>query len=352
MPLSIFIHTGLDDYITKSLDHTGLVQREVPVQGKHGTFTRKQWVKANESDSTPTKRQVPATPVQLTERTSHLVPLDSLNTPPEWLTKMTKPIPPNWRNVYVSPDPNADILVVGKDDMDRQQYIYNHDYVTRTTAEKFNRVKDLLAKRSTIESCIRGMKDRETGDCLLLILNTGIRPGSTRDTRSKVEALGATTLRGENVVVEDGKVFLSFTGKKGVSQHHEIVSRELSEMLLKRKSAAGDKGDLFNTDDRKLRAAMKPLGAHPKDLRTMLASDTAKQLLSDIEPVTDAKQFIKIRNQVGDKVCSILGNQRAIALSTYIDPSVFVSWSPEGVKAWELYSSEKKAKKAAKSNGK
>lgn len=59
-----FINTGLDERILKSLDvehpseelvkamnKQGLVQKEVTVQGKNGTFTRKQWVKASEAKS-------------------------------------------------------------------------------------------------------------------------------------------------------------------------------------------------------------------------------------------------------------------------------------------------------------
>lgn len=59
-----FINTGLDERILKSLDvehpseelvkamnKQGLVQKEVTVQGKNGTFTRKQWVKASEAIS-------------------------------------------------------------------------------------------------------------------------------------------------------------------------------------------------------------------------------------------------------------------------------------------------------------
>ena len=56
-----FINTGLDDQILKSLNaetpdedlqkamnRQGLVQKEVQVKGKNGTFTRKQWVKVGE----------------------------------------------------------------------------------------------------------------------------------------------------------------------------------------------------------------------------------------------------------------------------------------------------------------
>lgn len=58
------IDTGCDDYTLKSMvglptinqdelhkamDRSGLVQKEITVQGKHGTFTRKQWVRASEA---------------------------------------------------------------------------------------------------------------------------------------------------------------------------------------------------------------------------------------------------------------------------------------------------------------
>lgn len=64
-----FINTGLDERILKSLDvehpseelvkamnKQGLVQKEVTVQGKNGTFTRKQWVKASEAKDAGTSQ--------------------------------------------------------------------------------------------------------------------------------------------------------------------------------------------------------------------------------------------------------------------------------------------------------
>lgn len=60
-----FVNTGLDDRILKSMpveevsedlekamNKQGMVQKEVQVKGKNGTFTRKQWVRASESGST------------------------------------------------------------------------------------------------------------------------------------------------------------------------------------------------------------------------------------------------------------------------------------------------------------
>lgn len=63
MSLNAFINTGEDnrtldasleqkgDELKKSMSKAGLVQKDVQVKGKNGTYTRKQWVKANEEQS-------------------------------------------------------------------------------------------------------------------------------------------------------------------------------------------------------------------------------------------------------------------------------------------------------------
>ena len=350
-----FLSKSIDpEIMSKALDHSGLVQKQVQYKTKSGKIaTRNQWVRANEEQHSehipkvekPKREQRPATPWNVTEKIKHLVPVENLPEIPKFLKEIDKPIPPNWRNVRVSLDPNADILVIGKDDMDRPQYIYNKDYTERTTSEKFNRVRELMKHKDTVIAAISQLDDTDTADCLKLIIKMGIRPGSTRDTKAKTEALGATTLRGENVIEENGNVYLRFVGKKGVNQDHIVPDKDLAEMLVRRKEKSGDKGDLFDTSDVKLRRALKPLGIKPKDFRTMLATTTAQKELENIPPTIEPKEFIKIRNHIGDVVCELLGNQRKMALTAYIDPSVFKNWSAEGFSNWQNFEKEKKPNK-------
>lgn len=53
-----FVDKGSDYNLLKSLSRQGLVQKEVTVQGKHGTYIRKQWVSASQPSGIP---QRPAT---------------------------------------------------------------------------------------------------------------------------------------------------------------------------------------------------------------------------------------------------------------------------------------------------
>lgn len=343
------------EIMLKALDHTGLVQKEVQVQGKNGKiFTRKQWVRANEigfqervnatwKEEKEKRATLPATPFNLTEKTKHLVPIGTMKEIPEYIKNAN--IPPDWREVMVSPDPNpeSEILAIGKDSQDRPHYIYTESHWDRVNSEKFKRVSELIDKQPELMGIINGLEDRDTADCLNLIYNTGLRPGSERDTKSRVTAYGASTLLGKHIVIENNTVFLKFVGKKGVQQNHEIHNKELADMLMKRKKKAGDNGKLFDTSDAKLRGALSPLKIHTKDLRTMLANVTAKEWLLDVAPADNVKDFIKVRNAVGDAVCSKLGNQRSMSLKSYIDPSVFKAWSPEGYAKWKSQQSQKKA---------
>lgn len=50
-PLNMFINTGLDDYLAKSFNRSGLVQVLTTVHGRRGTYQRMQWVKPSEAAS-------------------------------------------------------------------------------------------------------------------------------------------------------------------------------------------------------------------------------------------------------------------------------------------------------------
>lgn len=283
------------------------------------------------------KKEVPATPHKITSTTKHLVALKDGEKPPAHIEKeIGKKIPPHWRNVMVSPDPKANLQVIGKDAKDRTQYIYRKEYVEQKQAEKFERVQKLISNKEKIMANISALrkKDPDSADCLTLIAKTGLRPGSTKDTKAEKEALGATTLKGRNVVQEGNKVFLRFTGKKGVNQDHEIKDPSLKRMLIDRKKNAGDDGKLFKTSAEKINKSL-PKDVHAKDFRTMVAQETAGNALKGVPPAKNVREFEKMRNSVGDTVSKKLGNTRTVALNSYINPVVFKQHSPKAYAEWE-----------------
>lgn len=273
---------------------------------------------------------------QSTDKTSHLVPWKHGDPLPEHLAKVA--IPPAWTDVRISLDPKADLWVIGYDSKGRRQSRYNPEFDKRQNEGKFARIQQLAKYEPKLVATIDKLREikPDVADCLDLMRQTGLRPGSTRDTKAKVEARGATTLKGENVKRKDGKVYLDFIGKEGIHQQHEIQDKALADMLIKRKRKAGKDGNLFNVTDAQLRVAMKDMGDFkPKDLRTLLATKTARDILSKMDPSTSVKDFKKARLAVGEQVSKLLGNTRTMALNRYIDPHLFEEWAPSVYAEWK-----------------
>ena len=256
---------------------------------------------------------------------------------PEHLKKMT--IPPAWREVHVSHDPNADLQVVGVDSKGRTQRVYSERFVERQSEEKFGRVSKLIQQKAqvvrAIDNSLKSDKEseRENATVLKLIHHTGIRPGSEADTGAEKQAYGATTLEGRHVHVDGkGAVSLRFVGKKGVDLNIPVEHEGMAKILVERKAAAGDTGKLFKVTDSSLREYTKSVAGHefkPKDFRTAKGTETAlEEVEKDPMPAKTFKEYKKRVMDVAKKVSAKLGNTPAIALQSYIRPDVFNAWKP------------------------
>lgn len=289
-------------------------------------------------------------PYTRTEKNKHLVALKEGEKIPESVEKaIGRKVPKNWTNVMISKDPTKDMQVMGKDSKGRVHMLYTKEHDERQAALKWERTDKLLENPKALDNAIEKLAktDKESSDCLKLIRLTGLRPGSTTDTKAEKPAYGATTLQGRHVVQEGDKVFLRFVGKEGVDQNHEIRDRSMKATLLERKQNAGDNGDLFKTTDKKLLRCL-PKGIITKDLRTLKANEVARSELAKLPKATNAKEYSKIRSEVGEKVSRVLGNKPEMALSKYINPKRFQEHSPEQHEAWENKKAAKSAKGAKK----
>ena len=166
----------------------------------------------------------------------------------------------------------------------------------------------------------------------MLIMTTGIRPGSEDDTGAEKKAYGATTLEGRHVVESPDGVRLQFVGKEGVWHDHLVENPETAKMLLERKNAAGDKGKLFGVNDTKVSDYVKTLDhgrLSPKDLRTNKANEIAAAEVQKFEgPPKDEAEAKARKIQVATAVSQKLGNRPQQCIDSYIDPAV---WSHESI---------------------
>jgi DNA topoisomerase-1 len=246
-------------------------------------------------------------------------------------------IPPAWKKVRYNPNPKGDLLATGVDAKGRKQYIYSEKYNAQQADKKFGRINQLMNQYDAIvkinekNRASSNRQTRDNADCLKLIMETGLRPGSDKDTKASKKAYGATTLLGEHVTTDGKMVSLTFVGKKGVSLSISVGDPALKTMLLSRKKAAGDKGKLFNTDSSEMLTYTKGLSKgkfKTKDFRTRLANDLAMSEVSKYGATKpkSQKEYKKMVKDVATIVSKQLGNTPTVALQSYIHPAVFAEW--------------------------
>lgn len=242
-------------------------------------------------------------------------------------------VPPAWKKIQYNLDPNGALLVSGLDAKGRGVYIYSPKFMASQAAKKFSRIREMSKKFDGMVSQVN--KDRrsdETGnaDVAALIFAMGLRPGSDTDTQARRQAYGATTLEGRHVVKMANGVSLQFVGKSGKDLNLRVPDSDIAKMLLERAGKAGRKGKLFpDVSDSSLREYVATLdggGFKTKDIRTAIGTRLGESFINSMNVPTNATEYKKAARLVGEQVSKVLGNTTAIALQSYIDPTLFARW--------------------------
>lgn len=253
---------------------------------------------------------------------------------PEHIARLK--IPPAWTDLRINPDPEGALLVEGRDAKSRLVGVYHERFKDTNAQVKFQRIKELAEKFPAIQAQNEANRKSANplvathGDCMRLIMEMGIRPGSDADTKAKVQAYGATTLGGQHVKVgEDGSVTLQFVGKKGVALTLPVEDPGTAAMIKERAKSAGPSGRLFpGISQKSLLSYSGSLDGGkftPKDFRTHLGTKLAQQQVTG-EPPKTKKEYVKRVKAIAKTVAAKLGNTPAVALSSYISPVVFSGW--------------------------
>lgn len=236
-------------------------------------------------------------------------------------------IPPAWKELWINPDKNGNIIAKGKDEKGRSQSIYPVKAGEERDAKKFKRLKDFTKDHPSImEKVGNDLKEKDEAKVLYLINKTGFRVGGDKDTGADVKAYGASTLMGSHVKVDGNKTTFEFTGKKGVQQKH-VVEDETVASFFKEKQ--GKEERVFNTDSTKVRNYLKSISKSDfktKDFRTYVATATALRAVQNIEPPKTQKEKDRKILEVAKIVSQKLGNTPVMARDSYIDPAVFKKW--------------------------
>ena len=249
-------------------------------------------------------------------------------------------IPPSWTNVWICPSPNGHIQATGYDLRNRKQYRYHPRWSSLRHETKFHHLyefgKHLPKLRRKISRDINARKltqQKVLAAAIDLMEKTYIRVGNETYEREN-GSYGLTTLKDRHVSVKRDKLFVSFTGKKGIEHNIGITNKRLAQIVKECRDIPGK--TLFQYfDDEKRRHAIDSAMLNSyikaatgpefsaKDIRTWAGSIQAIQyLMNGNGNLSNEAGGSKTSSAMLDWVSEKLGNSRNICKKYYVHPSL------------------------------
>jgi len=252
-------------------------------------------------------------------------------------------VPPAYREVRYSPDPNSHLQAVGRDAAGRLQYRYHADWEKVREQRKAHRLARLVAALPKIRRNVSmHLSDEEPSRefalsaVIELIARTAIRPGSESYARLN-GTRGASTLLKSNVTLEDDSVVLTFKAKGGKAVRKECNAAKLVRAIGILRGLPGKRmfqyrdgsGVVRAVNTTQVNAFLREIAGIKislKDFRTLMASAVVLESLSRISPAASArgrkKQVLQAVRAAADK----LANTPAICRRSYVHDTIVTAF--------------------------
>lgn len=262
----------------------------------------------------------------------------------DWIKSLV--IPPAWTEVEISKNRRADLLVTGRDDKGRKQYIYHPKYRERQNAKKFDRIIDFADQlehmRRVTGQHLRKHKlcrEKVLATMLRLMESAFFRPGS--DTYSKENATyGLTTLRHKHLTIDGDTLIFKYNGKSHKEQEKHIEDKRLAKVVKEMDEMPGyhifkylDEDDnLVKVTNDELNAYIREIMGEEfsaKDFRTWAGTMIAAIALDELGVVDKKDQKVLDKNikEAVNRVSERLGNTPSVARGSYIDPRIIEDYT-------------------------
>jgi DNA topoisomerase-1 len=255
-------------------------------------------------------------------------------------------IPPAWTEVEIEENKKADLLVTGRDDKNRKQYIYHPNYRAQQNSIKFDRIIEFAdqlehMRRVTGQHLRKRKLNREKvlATMLRLLESAFFRPGS--DTYTKQNATyGLTTLRSKHLTIKGDEIIFNYNGKSGQTQEKHIIDKKLAKIVQELDEMKGyEIFKYLDENDNIIQVKSDDLNAYirevmgeefsAKDFRTWAGTMIAAIALDELGVVDKQDQKLLDKNikEAVIRVSERLGNTPSVARSSYIDPRVIEDYS-------------------------
>jgi DNA topoisomerase-1 len=252
-------------------------------------------------------------------------------------------VPPAYRHVRYSPDPNSHLQAVGRDAAGRLQYRYHADWENVREHRKAHRLAQLVGAlpkiRRNVSMHLSGeepTREFALSAVIELIARTAIRPGNESYARLN-GTRGATTLLKSNVTIEDDSVVLTFKAKGGKAVRKECDAANLvravgilrnvpGKRMFQYRDASGTVRAVSTTQVNAFLREIAGIKISLKDFRTLMASAVVLESLSRISPAASArgrrKQVLEAVRAAADE----LSNTPAICRKSYVHDTIVTAF--------------------------
>ncbi|MEM7565641.1 MAG: DNA topoisomerase IB [Pseudomonadota bacterium] len=241
-------------------------------------------------------------------------------------------IPPAYRDVRVSPNPNGHLQAVGTDEAGRVQYRYWDQVREREKARRLSRLIRVLPRvrrRVAADLKARGApRERAIAAAVRLIDSAHVRVGNDGYLKAN-KTRGATTLLKRQIKAKGRALALRFKGKSGRTIAKRVESSSLVRALKSLSKLPGrrafqyrdDKGAVRAVTAQDVNAYLAEVSGAPvtaKDFRTLAASAKAAERLAEIAPADADRARAGQVNRVIETVAEDLQNTPAVARKSYV----------------------------------
>jgi hypothetical protein len=227
--------------------------------------------------------------------------------------------------------------------------VFKNTAILHRRVAALEKLRPKLDAAAAKDSIGRG-KQRDAAAVVLLMSKLGMRVSSDTVVDGK-PSYGASTLQAQHVRQSGNTTYFDFIGKEQVHIKFKTNDPQVFAMIANRLKTKSGKERLFFTNKNETKKYIKDvIGTIPgdpskgefdnKDLRTLKAHELAKAAIAkadstdamtvlDANGEPDKKDFDARRMKIAIVVSAQLGNKPTQALSSYIDPLLFLPWNPE-----------------------
>lgn len=248
-------------------------------------------------------------------------------------------IPPMWKEVWISKNPNTHLQVTGKDEKGRKQYLYHAQWNLYRNESKFKRMGEFgralpkIRQASLHDMNLSGWSKEKVLGLIIQLLNEAfIRIGNTYY-KEQNETYGLTTLRRKHLKTEGKKVSFEYKAKSGKYRKIGIRNARLSKLIAQCAVLPGheifrfqqEDGKWHNIDSHDVNEYLRKISGEQfssKDFRTWGGSVTAIDKLEKAQEEVRASKRKSLTPTLIKMVAEKLGNTVAICREYYIHPAV------------------------------